>query len=148
MLGKKIRQLRIENNLTMNELSKICKTSQSYISDLENGKIKDPSIIKIEKIAEALGTPVIELLNNDYDKAKYELEKGLSIGCDNLSKLVSSFENSAKEESVKSFRNLIEVLDWKAFTNISDDDIYDIVNSQDLYRYLSLLFFEKLNKKK
>lgn len=148
MLGKKIRQLRIENNLTMNELSKICKTSQSYISDLENGKIKDPSIIKIEKIAEALGTPVIELLNNDYDKAKYELEKGLSIGCDNLSKLVSSFENSAKEESVKSFRNLIEVLDWKAFTNISDDDIYDVVNSQDLYRYLSLLFFEKLNKKK
>lgn len=148
MLGKKIRQLRIENNLTMNELSKICKTSQSYISDLENGKIKDPSIIKIEKIAKALGTPVIELLNNDYDKAKYELEKGLSIGCDNLSKLVSNFENSAKEESVKSFRNLIEVLDWKAFTNISDDDIYDVVNSQDLYRYLSLLFFEKLNKKK
>ena len=41
MLGKRIRQLRIENNLTMIELSKLCKVSQSYISDLENGKIKN-----------------------------------------------------------------------------------------------------------
>lgn len=148
MLGKRIRQLRIENNLTMIELSKLCKVSQSYISDLENGKIKNPSIIKIEKIAAALGVPVIELLNNDYDKSKYELEKALLNGSNDISKLVSNLENSAKEETINSFRNLIEVLDWKAFANISDDDIYDVVNSQDLYRYLSLLFFEKLNKKK
>ena len=42
MLGKRIRQLRIENNLTMIELSKLCKVShKDYISDLENGKIKN-----------------------------------------------------------------------------------------------------------
>ena len=148
MLGKRIRQLRIENNLTMIELSKLGKVSQSYISDLENGKIKNPSIIKIEKIAAALGVPVIELLNNNYDKSKYELEKALLNGSNDISKLVSNLENSAKEETINSFRNLIEVLDWKSFANISDDDIYDVVNSQDLYRYLSLLFFEKLNKRK
>lgn len=148
MLGKRIRQLRIENNLTMIELSKLCKVSQSYISDLENGKIKNPSIIKIEKIAAALGVPVIELLNNNYDKSKYELEKALLNGSNDISKLVSNLENSAKEETINSFRNLIEVLYWKSFANISDDDIYDVVNSQDLYRYLSLLFFEKLNKRK
>ena len=148
MLGKRIRQLRIENNLTMIELSKLCKVSQSYISDLENGKIKNPSIIKIEKIAAALGVPVLELLNNNYDKSKYELEKALLNGSNDISKLVSNLENSAKEETINSFRNLIEVLDWKSFANISDDDIYDVVNSQDLYRYLSLLFFEKLNKRK
>ena len=148
MLGKRIRQLRIENNLTMIELSKLCKVSQSYISDLENGKIKNPSIIKIEKIAAALGVPVIELLNNNYDKSKYELEKALLNGSNDISKLVSNLENSAKEETINSFRNLIEVLAWKSFANISDDDIYDVVNSQDLYRYLSLLFFEKLNKRK
>ena len=132
----------------MIELSKLCKVSQSYISDLENGKIKNPSIIKIEKIAAALGVPVIELLNNNYDKSKYELEKALLNGSNDISKLVSNLENSAKEETINSFRNLIEVLDWKSFANISDDDIYDVVNSQDLYRYLSLLFFEKLNKRK
>ena len=142
MLGKRIRQLRIENNLTMIELSKLCKVSQSYISDLENGKIKNPSIIKIEKIAAALGVPVIELLNNNYDKSKYELEKALLNGSNDISKLVSNLENSAKEETINSFRNLIEVLDWKSFANISDDDIYDVVNSQDLYRYRSFLFFE------
>ena len=132
----------------MIELSKLCKVSHSSISDLENGKIKNPSIIKIEKIAAALGVPVIELLNNNYDKSKYELEKALLNGSNDISKLVSNLENSAKEETINSFRNLIEVLDWKSFANISDDDIYDVVNSQDLYRYLSLLFFEKLNKRK
>ncbi|WP_303007088.1 hypothetical protein, partial [Romboutsia ilealis] len=97
---------------------------------------------------EALGVSVFELLDNKYDKAEYELEKGLSNGCDNLLNLVSNFENSAKEESVKSFRKLIEVLDWKTLKDINDNDIYDVINSQELYTYLRFLFFEKLNSKK
>lgn len=62
-IGESIRKLRIKNNLTMNELSKKCEISQSYISDLENGKIKDPSIIKIEKISKVLKVSINQLLN-------------------------------------------------------------------------------------
>ena len=147
MVGKNIRLLRLKSDLTMNELSKKCEVSQSYISDLENGKIKRPSAIKLTRIAEALGVSINELLDSDYDKSKYELEEALLNGAGDISRLVSTFENSAKEESVKSFRNLIEVLDWKAFKDINDDDIYDVVNSHELYNYLRFLFFEKLNKK-
>ena len=87
------------------------------------------------------------IIIENFDREKV-LEKALLNGSNDISKLVSNLENSAKEETINSFRNLIEVLDWKSFANISDDDIYDVVNSQDLYRYLSLLFFEKLNKRK
>lgn len=146
-VGENIKIHRKNKGLTQKQLADKIGVSEITVRRYEkNNNI--PNVAIIDKFAAALEVSVFELLDNKYDKAEYELLNGLSNGCDNLLNLVSSFEYSAKEESVKSFRNLIEVLDWKAFTNISDDDIYDVVNSQDLYRYLSLLFFEKLNKKK
>ena len=71
MIGKKVRELRKANNLTMSELANICKISQSYISDLENGKIKNPSISKIYRISNALGAPTGYLL--DIEKKTYDL---------------------------------------------------------------------------
>jgi transcriptional regulator with XRE-family HTH domain len=62
MTGKKIRELRKANNLTMSELAKRSGTASSYISDLENEKIKNPSGIKLRKIAEALGVSTDDLL--------------------------------------------------------------------------------------
>lgn len=67
-IGESIKELRIKNNLTMVELSKKCEISQSYISDLENGKIKNPSVVKIEKIAEVLGATTNELIGCEYRK--------------------------------------------------------------------------------
>ncbi|MGN0025450.1 MAG: helix-turn-helix domain-containing protein, partial [Clostridium sp.] len=49
MTGKKIRELRKANNLTMRDLAEKSGTASSYISDLENGKIKNPSGIKLKK---------------------------------------------------------------------------------------------------
>lgn len=70
MTGKKIRELRKANNLTMSELANICKISQSYISDLENGNVKNPSITKMEKIAEALGVSLAELVKKEVKDKK------------------------------------------------------------------------------
>ena len=62
MIGKNIRKLRKLNNLTMSQLAEKCNISQSYISDLENGNVKKPSIDKIYKIAEVLGVSVYQLI--------------------------------------------------------------------------------------
>lgn len=70
MTGKKVRELRKANNLTMSELAKKSGTASSYISDLENGKIKNPSINKIEKIAEALGVSLAELVKKEVKDEK------------------------------------------------------------------------------
>lgn len=148
MIGKNIKQLRIENNLTMNELSKKCEISQSYISDLENGKVKRPSAAKLTKLAEALGVSITQILDSNYEKSKHELETALLNGTNDVSRLVSNFENSTKEESIETFHKLIDILDWKEIRNINDDDMYEVLMSQELYSYIKFLFFEKLNKKK
>lgn len=49
--GEKIRYLRIRNNLTSKELSKVLNISESSISLIENGKRK-PSLDMIVKIAD------------------------------------------------------------------------------------------------
>lgn len=145
-VGENLKRIRKDKGLTQEKLSELTKISITSIQRYELGK-RQPTIQAVNKFAEALGVSINELFNSNYDKSKYELEEALLNGAGDIFRLVSTFENSAKEESVKSFRNLIEVLDWKAFKDINDDDIYDVVNSHELYNYLRFLFFEKLNKK-
>lgn len=58
MIGQRIREERKKKSMSMQALADICGTSSSYISDLENGKIKKPSFEMIIKIADALYVPV------------------------------------------------------------------------------------------
>ncbi|MDZ7544004.1 hypothetical protein GNF83_23150 [Clostridium perfringens] len=99
----------------------------------------------MDKIADALGVSINELLNG-YDKSKYELENALSKGNGNISELVANCESSAKEDSIKRFHDLTDILDWKIFKNINDDDIYEVLMSEELYSYLDYLFFKNKNK--
>ena len=50
MIGETLRLLRVFNDYTMTEMSQKVGLSQSYISELENGK-KQPSLEVIEKYA-------------------------------------------------------------------------------------------------
>lgn len=55
-MGSVIKVIRIANDLTISELSKISKVSVSYIHELELGR-KTPSINIIKKISQALNIP-------------------------------------------------------------------------------------------
>lgn len=61
-IGIKINKIRKEKKLSMKQLGDRTGTAQSYISDLENGVIKKPSVEKLTKIAAALGVSMNELL--------------------------------------------------------------------------------------
>ncbi|TVY07940.1 helix-turn-helix domain-containing protein [Paenibacillus cremeus] len=65
-LGNKIRKLRIEQNRNLAEIASVCGFSKSLLSKIENGKTIPP-ISTLMKIAEALGTKVSVLLD---DQAK------------------------------------------------------------------------------
>lgn len=142
-IGKNIKLIRQKKNITREELAEKLNVSYSSIEKHEQG-LRGFRIETLNKFAEALGVSINELLDSDYDKSKYELEKSLLNGSSNISNLVTNFENSAKEESIKAFRNLIDILDWKEFRNINDDDIYEVINSEELYSYINFLFFKKL----
>lgn len=57
----KIREARLSKEMTINELAKKAGVSKSFISDLENGKSKNISLLKLCKISKALDTDVTEL---------------------------------------------------------------------------------------
>lgn len=69
-----------------------------------------------------------------------ELEEALINSSPNISELVDKVNKSIKEDSVKYFRKLIYILEWNRFKNESDDDIYSVINSVELYAYLQGLF--------
>ncbi len=54
-LGKKVRDLRIKNNLTLDELASRCELSKGFLSQLENN-MTSPSFSTLEDIVLALGT--------------------------------------------------------------------------------------------
>ncbi|MBA2175475.1 helix-turn-helix transcriptional regulator [Halobacillus locisalis] len=62
-LGEKIKFLRTEKGLSVNEFSRLSNVSKSYISNIERGVQKNPSLIVLNKLAKTLGVPLDELIS-------------------------------------------------------------------------------------
>lgn len=61
IFSKNIKRLRAEKNISQEELAFLCGLHRTYISDIERAT-RNVSIDNIEKIADALNVPVVELL--------------------------------------------------------------------------------------
>jgi transcriptional regulator with XRE-family HTH domain len=57
-----IRDLREQAQMTRMELAKKAKVATAYVSMIEAGKRKSPSLPVLRRLAKALGVPVAELL--------------------------------------------------------------------------------------
>ena len=64
VIGKKIKIIRILNNLTQEELASRCDLTKGYISQLEND-LTSPSIATLVDILEVLGTNLNEFFSSD-----------------------------------------------------------------------------------
>lgn len=60
-LGRKIREIRVKEGYSQEELASRCGLHRTYISDIERGE-RNVSVENIEKIAKALKTEANELL--------------------------------------------------------------------------------------
>lgn len=67
-LGNTLRHLRMENGLTIAEVSKRANVSRGMLSKIENG-LTSPSLEKLEHLANALGVTLSRLFH-DYDTPK------------------------------------------------------------------------------
>lgn len=63
-LGTKIRNLRNEQGLSLDQLATLAETSKSYLWELENRETANPTMDKVAKIAEKLGVTAEFLLDN------------------------------------------------------------------------------------
>ncbi|MBB6217836.1 transcriptional regulator with XRE-family HTH domain [Anaerosolibacter carboniphilus] len=64
MLGAKIREIRQQNSLTLNELAEKTQLTASYLSQIERDLI-DPSLSSLRKIAMALKVPIYTFLTHE-----------------------------------------------------------------------------------
>ena len=60
-LGKKIKQLRLDADLTQERLGEVTGLDRTYISGIERG-IRNPSLKNIEKLAKELNVKVSDLI--------------------------------------------------------------------------------------
>ncbi|MBR6677758.1 MAG: helix-turn-helix transcriptional regulator, partial [Oscillospiraceae bacterium] len=63
-IGKSIKKLRLQKELTLEELASRCELSKGFLSQLERD-LTSPSIATLEDILEALGTNLAEFFSGD-----------------------------------------------------------------------------------
>ena len=91
-IGKRIRSLRIEKNLTQEYLSQKAGVNVSHISNIENNRVKI-SLSTLIAVANALDITVDYLLENEYNT---------DTGIDSeIIKKLESFDNDKKERLIK-----------------------------------------------
>jgi len=87
-LGDKIRQLREETGLTQGQLAAGSSVSQGYLSQLENGEVKNPSAAVLLRVAQAIkidpdelfeaaGYPTVRTLREIYQGYESTIDGGL-----------------------------------------------------------------------
>lgn len=63
LVGQNVRRIRQAKGLTQEEFSESSGFSQQYVSSLENGR-RNPTVITIYELSQALGVSHIELLTD------------------------------------------------------------------------------------
>lgn len=61
-LGNVLKAAREARGLTREQLARKADTTTAYVSMLESGKRKNPSLAILKRLARALGVPVTELV--------------------------------------------------------------------------------------
>ena len=66
-IGKKIKELRLQNDLTLEDLASRSELTKGFLSQLERN-LTSPSISTLEDILEALGTNLSEFFREDTEE--------------------------------------------------------------------------------
>lgn len=132
-LGENIKKLRKNKGLSQKQLAEILNLSEITIRRYEKCS-NIPTIETLDKIAIALDVPLNELLGTN--ATTNDIEK----------KIGTSLNEGDKKKVVNNFTEVVEILDWNDFKNMSEDDIFEVIKSKEFYNYLKFLFLERINK--
>ena len=68
LVGRNVRRIRLEAELTQEQFAEMSGFSQQYLSDLERGR-RNPTIVTIVELANALGVSHVDLVAPDREFA-------------------------------------------------------------------------------
>lgn len=107
MIGKKVKQLRLAQGLSLSELAEKAGVAKSYLSSMERDLRSNPSIHFLEKISQVLGVSVEALLHNETTPQEQLDEEWLGLVRDAMASGVS------KEQ----FAEFLEFNKWRNSRN-------------------------------
>lgn len=110
-LGQFIKQKRLENNLTMEQLGNKIGKNKAFISRLENNKVKTLKSDAIEPLANALGIDVIDLFDGfdeNGNKSSFATEVTPEEFANEVRKLLSKTTNLTEQQK----QHLLNTLDF------------------------------------
>ena len=119
-IGKKIKQLRKERNITQSELGKRMGISQQQIAQYENGRL-NPKLETLHRIADALQIPHSMLYNDISPKEKGELVKR------DIMDIINTLNLEIVDIEDKS--NITEVIAETAEKKTNDIKLYNKLNT-------------------
>ncbi|MED3650928.1 helix-turn-helix domain-containing protein [Heyndrickxia sporothermodurans] len=109
MIGQRIKNFRLQKQLSLSELAEKAGVAKSYLCSIERNIQSNPSVQFLEKIAAVLGISVNSLLHEEIEKTdENELDSDWEL-------LVREAMNSgvSKDE----FREFLEFNKWKLNNN-------------------------------
>lgn len=69
IFGNCIRKRREKLNIAQKVMAEKLNCAQSYIAGLENGRVKNPTLKKLDKIADFLGVHLVQIFKEEYTKS-------------------------------------------------------------------------------
>lgn len=112
LIGKNIKQLRLDKKLSLSELADQAGIAKSYLSSIERNLQSNPSIQFIEKVSKVLGVSPNELLLSDSNVAVKEQldDEWLALAQEAMQSGVSK----------QQFREFLEFTRWKQSQESND----------------------------
>ncbi|MCE4050057.1 MULTISPECIES: helix-turn-helix domain-containing protein [Bacillaceae] len=101
MVGAALKRLRLEKGYSINELSDRAGVSKSYLSYIERGIQKNPSLQVLSKLATTLDTHVEELLETNSNGAEYLDSEWINLVEDAIKEGITKEEFSCYLEFIK-----------------------------------------------
>lgn len=140
-----LKKIRKEKKLTLRELAEKSGVSNSYLSQLENGKTKNPTTEVLQKIASGLDVNFVDLIISEQDKnainkslknlpvekLQTHLDESIFLSYD----AITVMDKSEKERFGESFRETreyfeISIEDISEKTGIPEKDIIALENGE------------------
>ena len=125
-IGKKLKELRLQNDLTLEDLASRSELTKGFLSQLERD-LTSPSIATLCDILEALGTTLSEFFkeeNQRLEKENKNLENLVAINKGAMREYREAFEN-AHDEAVADFSHFL--IDKAKDGSIDICDLPDLV---------------------
>jgi XRE family transcriptional regulator, master regulator for biofilm formation len=106
-IGEKIKKLRLERNFSLTELSLKAEVSKSYLSYIERGIQKNPSLQVLSRLAFNLDTTVEDLMGQQTNKIKKPLVDEEWIGL-----VDEAIKNGITKEDFSYYLDFMKFKNW------------------------------------